>query len=576
MIENIKLLSELYDTGDGDIKYTKSKENRSKAIVSQAVSALFVGSPGYLLYDEATRRKFEVAFMSKLARRSFFCYTPERIPELDFASEPDPITAMIEHAEYLEIQAAESREQMAGTVLRITDWGISTLGNPIGVTEEVFKLFHTYKRYNSEIADTHINQNTTYNLIRRHLQWKALKLAGAFAIFDQCDNIEAHHYIEAIQFCELLDTDMLHFEQELNKSDHEKFSDYIRSLVQIDGKAMVNIHDIKKQGFITNPNNAKLKDLCNLCAAYDPSGIYSIYGDSAGIQYETIIKTDSIGMSYKPIDITALDQAVANHDHEAISLAKHNIAKTVAYGFEYGEATFADLEDALSTSIAYTPFRLLNGVRGRENIVGGTKWVVMDVDDSPSTAEQMHFMLSEFNHYITYTSDPNNAYKFRVILELDSVVEVDAVTWKAFYLAVAEDLAFRVDPLPQSQIFYSYEGRTIYKNLEASPVPVRDYLMKAKEAITEKAAKTSLSSSQKSQQLQDPFNTFHYAYEAPNGKGSVSLIRAAYHAQLLGASLGDTLQLMHDINEYWTNPMPATRFENTILEQVHRIYKGHL
>jgi hypothetical protein len=71
MLENIKILSEIYDTGDKEVKYTKGIEHRSKAINGQPVSALFVGSPGHILYDEATKKKFHIAFMSKLARRAW-------------------------------------------------------------------------------------------------------------------------------------------------------------------------------------------------------------------------------------------------------------------------------------------------------------------------------------------------------------------------------------------------------------------------------------------------------------------------------------------------------------------------
>ena len=55
MVENIKTLSEIYDTGDKEIKYTKAVEYRSKAIEGQPVSALFVGSPGHILYDDSTK-----------------------------------------------------------------------------------------------------------------------------------------------------------------------------------------------------------------------------------------------------------------------------------------------------------------------------------------------------------------------------------------------------------------------------------------------------------------------------------------------------------------------------------------
>jgi hypothetical protein len=115
---------------------------------------------------------------------------------------------------------------MSATINNITSYGLSTAGIDISVPEEVFRLFKTYKRYNEELADTFPNQTSTSVLIRRHLQWKAIKLAGAFAICDLSDTITASHYIDAIRFCELLAHDMSLFEYDLNKADHERFADF--------------------------------------------------------------------------------------------------------------------------------------------------------------------------------------------------------------------------------------------------------------------------------------------------------------------------------------------------------------
>lgn len=179
--------------------------------------------------------------MSKLARRSFFCYTPEVLPEPSF----DSISEMLDYQKGIQNTAYEARGAMEDAVTAIANYGIKTLGMDIETSPEVFELFEIYKRYNSEVVTRLSNQESTYALIRRHLQWKALKLAGAFALLDQKDVILEDHYIQAIQFCELLDEDMELFEKDLNKSSHELFSDYIRTQLVEDGKAEVTVHDIK-------------------------------------------------------------------------------------------------------------------------------------------------------------------------------------------------------------------------------------------------------------------------------------------------------------------------------------------
>ena len=573
MLENIKILSEIYDTGDKEIKYTKGVEHRSKEIRSQAVSALLVSSPSHILHDEATKKKFIIAFMSKLARRSWFCYTPERIPEPDFTSYDDPITAMYEYEENLKSASKDARDRMKDHVMKVTEFGIKTREQDIGVDKDVFRLFMTYKRYNSELADSLPNQHSTAVLVRRHLQWKALKLAGAFALFDLSNDVKAQHYIDAIRLCELLSDDMDKFEAHLNKSIHEQFADYMHTNVNGDGTGYVSLHELKKRGFVSSTSSSKLAELVALANAYDSAGIYSISDGDTGINFELIMKTDAVSISYKTIDLSGVENAIKSGDKEMISKAKQNVAATTVYGYEVVTAQFSDLTQLLSKSFAYSPFKFKDNTRGKDHIMGGTKVLVLDVDDSNLTASEAHYMLSDINHHIALTSDPNNEFKFRILIELDAFVDLDPITWKHFYLAIASDLAIKVDPLPQSQIFYSYPNRPILSVTDASPLPIRDYLLQASEQASKKALPSRLSTTQQKALLNDPLTTFSYCYEAAYGEGSRSMIRMAYHMKDLGATKEDVIDALNDVQDYWTHPMPDDRFEATILTQIDRIFQ---
>ena len=567
MMENIKILSETYDLGSKEAKYTKGVEHRSNSIEGQPVSALFVGSPGHILYDEATKKKFHVAFMSKLARRSWFCYTPERIPEPVFPSMDD----LINYETKLELDAKTARDRMRQSIIQLTTTNLQHACVDLTVDADVFRLFKTYKRYNSDLADTFLNQESTSSLIRRHLQWKALKLAGAFAIFDCQHVVQQHHYVQAIQFCELLAHDMEVFEFDLNKSDHERFSDFIRTQVLLDNRATISVHDLKKQGFVTTTTRNKLQELVMLCTAYDPSGIYSVINEGAAIQYEPIIKTDKLNISFKPLNMTGLNNALLTNDPAIIKEAKHHLAMNSTYGFETGQTTFADLTNLLSGDYAYSPFTFRNGIRGKDNILGGTKWLVYDLDNSHISASEAHFLLSDLNHHIALSSDPSNDYKFRVLIELDSVVDLDPVTWKHFYTSVADHLALKIDILPQSQIFFSYAGRPLLSVLDASPLEVRTFIIDAKDKRTASTPRP-LTSAQQRALLSDQLETFKYAFECPlNGPGLRSLIRMAYHAHDLGASTPEIIDLILQVNDYWEIPIDDTRLQR-LIAQVERMF----
>ena len=568
MVENIKILSEIYDTGDKEVKYTKGAEYRSKAIEGQAASALLVGSPGHILYDEATKKKFMIAFMSKLARRSWFNYSPEKIEEAVFPT----MEEFWEYEEALEDKSKQARIGMDLETANVANYHLNKVGQTISVSKDVERLYKTYKRYNNDVADLLPNQESTYSLIRRHLQWKALKLAGAFTIMNCEEEISAKSFVQAIRFCEILDKDMEEFERDLNKSPHELLVDFFHTKTLTNGGSEVSTHDLKKQGFMANVSKNKLKEMVALCAGYDRNSVYSIINDGAAIHYEPIIKTEVINVTYKEIDCSALNRAVAQKDEVAVRKAKNAIGATVNYGFESADTTFADLPIMLSQDYAFSSYRFKDGVRNRQNLISGTKWVILDVDDSVLSAEEAHMMLGDVNHHIVLTSDNTNEFKFRVLLELDSEVHLDAPSWKFFYLKIAEDLGLKVDPVPQSQVFYSYAGHKVYTNLDSRPIETRDYLMYAKERVADKEATTHvLTSAQRRAQLNDPTTTFEYAFEAVHGEGSRSMYRMMRQAKDLGATEEEVIQLLHDVNEYWESPLPEERLDK-LKQQASRLF----
>jgi hypothetical protein len=184
-------------------------------------------------------------------------------------------------------------------------------------------------------------------------------------------------------------------------------------------------------------------------------------------------------------------------------------------------------------------------------------------------------MLSDINHHIALSSDASNEYKFRVLIELDAPVELTPIAWKHFYLEIANDLALKVDPLAQSQIFFSYADRPVLSLTDAEPLEVRDYVMNAIDKSNAKDfADRSLTNNQRKAQLSDTLETFNYAFNSENGTGSRNMIRAAYHARDLGATRDETVTLVEDINDYWIQGMPLDRLDK-ILDQVRRLFNGN-
>ena len=586
MADTMQFLSEVYDTGSKEVKALRNKENQLKPIKNLPVSALLQGSPLGILYENYVKDSFKKAFGSKLARRSFFVYTPNEGTRPNF-TDIDQFDAWVLNNKVL---ASESKQKAVIAINSSTERLLDDVSTIIDVSPEVMKIYDRYSAYNEEVANMLDHQFSISKLVRKHLQWKALKFAGAIAMFNSHDTITKSDFISAISYCEALDKDMQNFEIELAKQPHEVFASLMNTSAGESSKASMSFHTIKKLGFIPSTGNTDMhiKGLIQLAASYDKTGIYTLCED--GVCFERQVLTDVIGVSYLPVDNTSLMLAISSGaSDDVIDMEKHKIAKTTTYGYEHMDTSFEDLGEMLKEDFAYTPFMLKQadgdavydkekhpnaskGVRGKHNVVGGCKWIVLDVDKSTITAEECHLMLSDINHHIALTSNKDNHNKFRILLELDSVVDIPDLHWKAFIKHVSEYIAITEDPLPKSQIFFSYADREILSVTDAEPLQTKPFIIKAAETVSKKERPKQISRAQGKVQLNDPLTTFEYAYEAADGEGSRSMIRAALHAKDLGATKEEVIELMEDIQDYWIYPMGRERFERTILTYVERLF----
>ena len=548
LVENIKVLAELYDEGTKEVKVLKSRENQSREVKNLPVSALFIGSQDNLLYDDVIKRKFKTEFTSKLARRSFFIFVNEEMIPTSF----NTIAEMVREERKLEDKAKKARIEVEEYINDLTEQLIETSDKPITVSEEARNLFTLYKRYNEEIASTIDNQYPMAKLTRTHLQWKALKLAGAFAVMEGCEEISEEHYKGAIEFLEMINKDISEFEKELVKEPYELFADYVR-LYANNGEYSISLHNLRKSGFIPMKGQSatSLKELIKLVSSYDENGVYTLSNDT--VYFQELEKTESILLSYIPCNGT-----------------KQARMKKCNDGYICEEITFPDLEQMLQDDFAYTPFKFKNGVRGRDNIESGCKWIILDVDSSEITDDEAHILLSDINHFIVRTSDPNNKNKFRVLIELESEINVLDTQWKQFISIITQDLGLIADPLPKSQIFFSYKDRKILSQLEGNPLPVKAYLDELAVKSLNQEKERTITAKESKGLLADPMTTFSRAFNARQGEGSRKMIWAARRARELGADRDYILNLMEEINNYWTVPMPDERFQNTIINQIMR------
>jgi len=347
---------------------------------------------------------------------------------------------------------------------------------------------------------------------------------------------------------------MADFERELVKEPYEQLTDMCKFKAQ-DGEFFLSLHELRKLSYIggTGSSKAKVEEMCTMANSYDEHGSYTMI--DGGIQYKEIIKTNTVGVSY----------IIFQEDLKDVEM-KDYMSRNCSHGYEFYETDFSEIELLLQENSAYSSFAFKDGERNKANLINGTKFVVLDIDKSMLTDYEAHTLLSQYNHYIARTSDPDNEFKFRVIMELDSIVDIDERMWKEFLTEIGEELGLVVDILPQSQIFLSYKDRTVLKQLEGETLQTKYLIERAAARIRDKPKPvTSLPKAQKNTKLQDPRETFFFAFEAENGQRSVLMYRALAYAIDLGAGEEYVETLANEINDYWVDSMDEDRLNRTLI-----------
>lgn len=552
--EIVKLLSVGYDLGDVPIKVIKSSESQTSGVKGMPINGLLFGSFDTILFQQDVKNKFKLLFNTQLARRSLFVFTPTT-----------PIRNVAASIDELYAERSAEREQVVSAqaaLAELTDDLVDGSNqDPMPLSPEAEKLFDVYQELNAIRSERGSSRYPISKLSRKHKQWLALKIAGAYAILTGELEVTELCYAYAINTVEYISSDLKEFEHELAKDQHENLVGYCKMLAD-DGECEISLHELRKLGYITGNGSSKgkLNELVDLANSYDKEGSYT--ASASGIEYQMLEQAKSVGVSHIVFNTKLKDK-------EFKEFAKDKCHS----GFDFEEdMQFSELEELLNMNAVYSPFRFKEGKRNKDNIEGGTGMLILDIDNGNMTDEEVHLLLDSYTHYVVRSSDPDNAYKYRVILSLDVELDVDAVVFKTFAQCVADDLGLVIDPVPQSQVFFSFAGRNVLFNEEGDKVGVKEYLDKANAIIRDKPVKPAreLPSGTKKALLDDVRETFAYAFEAESGKRSILVYRALMHAVDLGADEDYVRNLAEEINGYLSDPLDEERLETTLITPILR------
>jgi len=547
MTDNIRLISEVYDEGNKKSKAIKDSERQDAEVAGMGMNALFVGSEDNIIMDKDVSKKFRTEFVTKLARRSMFVYPSKEEFDNCIIGYSD-YESIIKHHEEMEWLAKEGAGYISSRTADIATMFIERDSRLLDISDEALAAFRDYKLYTTNLGSGMSYIYKSVQLEQTHRSWKMLKLAGVFAIWDVSDAVEIKHVKEAIYFVEKIGKYMEQYEEYASKEEYELILDFFRHKPDI----VLSLHDLKKRGFITGNSNIdnKVKELVRMADSL------------AGSEGTVVYKGDTV--SYQPFERVGEHHA----SYIQVSGSKEERAAKCHSGYENKATTFKNLARLLENDTAYSPFKFMDGKRSNDNIISGTSWVALDVDDSDIDIYEMHNMLGDFNHHIATTSNPDNPYKFRIILEFNNLVDLPVREWKKFGEMLGQELGIKVDPatFTKSQIMFGYKGAKVLSEIDAEPYDVSNAVKQAKLKVDEAyKRKPQLTKSKMRSMLDDPLTTFSYAFNDQVPARSLALYRLWKHVFDLGGSKEEAARLMHDLNyNFWTNPISDERFESYI------------
>ena len=557
MTDNIRLISELFDLGDKKSKAIKDEERQDQEVKGMGACALFVGSEDNIIMDKQISQKFRTEFITKLARRTILVYPSKAEFEECIISYRDYEDMRIRQ-ETDEQLAAEGQAYIGSASNDIASELLHSENRTIDIDEDAEQAFKDYKMYTNALGNGMNFLYKSVQLEQLHRSWKMLKMAAVYAMWDMSDSITMEHITDAIYYVEKIGGYLGAYEEYASKEEYELLVDYF----QTHPEHKLTLHDLKKRGFISGNTGLdnRVRELIKLAD--------SLAGSDGLIKYEKDV------MSYKPFE------KVGEHwaSYVKVSGTKQERATQCHSGFEAKPTDFGRLAKLLENDTAYTPFKFKDGKRKNDNIISGATWVALDVDDSEVTINEMHDILDGFNHHIGTTSNSDNPYKFRIILEFDNIVDLPVREWKQFGRELGKELGIEIDPVTftKSQIMFGYAGSTVLSTLGEDPYPVGDCIKRASENVSESfSKKVTATRTQMRGQLDNPLETFGYAFKENQANRSLSMFRMWRHAKDLGANADECEELMHNLNyTFWEDPVDDIRFKGYVHQMKETFKQG--
>lgn len=468
--QSMKVLAEGFDSGYFEAKTISNEESAIPQISNMNTSMLLFSDPYTILTDNATKSKYREEMTQRYARRSFFVYIPDDKEEVSL---PD-------FKSFMESSSNDSEKEKEYTELfkkfssRIRD---GKFKQKVIIPTDTWRYLEYIVTYYTIIKNSIPERNQILRKSYQDVPWRGFKLAIGIAGIYNSDVLTMEHINQGLYYSQKLFKSIEEFEEDISLESFERFARYINNNTVSEDELEVKLSEMVKLGFITaKANKSNINDLVTMTRTQLPRHTLE-YDSKLGIVKAKAFRKDG------ELGVSIVTFPSGTEKSERVNRSKK--------GYKYVTCEFNDLRKVLSNDCAFVPFKLKDGTLLKDNVISGTKFLIFDVDDSEETYEEAGDMLEDFTYHIATTSNSDNPYKYRILIELDGILDLERDVWVKTMESVANHIGIKsnIDKLHKTQTTFGYkDSKVISNNGEAlNTKVVMDIATMHKENLKKKA-----------------------------------------------------------------------------------------
>lgn len=540
-VDVLTLFLELYDQGTVKQKLTKNtaENTRGEELDGKTpTNMLLFGTPSKLLDGGQTEDQFYDFLETGYARRCLFGWGQQDRKASNSQSAAEIYKRLIEPGNNTAVH------KWSAHFHKLADPAM--FGWKMTIEDDVAITLIQYKIACEQAADGLPEHEEIKKAELSHRYFKALKLAGAYAFVDESNEIEMEHLKQAIL---LVEESGRAFEVILNREKaYVKLAKYIATC----GTEVTHADLLEALPFYKSGNAAR-NEMISLATAW-------------GYKKHIIIKkffVDGIeffkGETLQETDLNEIK--VSYGDHWAYSYTGEKVPFDQLHNL-----TQAEQDDG--QPMHWCNHFLKNGHRAEENVLAGFNLVAIDVDGDVSLSTA-HELMKEYR-FMTYTTKRHNdeVNRFRLLLPINYVLELDSDEYKEFMNNIMAWLPFKTDESAnqRSKKWETFSKGSFHYNMEGEILDALKFIPKTTKN------EQHLSEMKKIESMDNLERWF--AQRIASGNRNNHMIKYALALVDTDMDLMSVNKQVHAFNAKLNNPLSDEELSSTIMTTVAKRYRS--